>query len=86
MAYIILCSKTTVASKVAKLFFDKFVKWYSLTKTIVSDRDVRFMSYFWKTLWHLLGTKLNFSAAYHCQTSGQVEVFIICLKICVDAS
>ena len=86
MAYFIPFSKTTVASKVAKLFFDKFVKLYCLTKTTVSDRDVWFMSYFWKTLWHLLGTKLNFSAAFHLQTSGQEEVFIICLKICLDAS
>jgi hypothetical protein len=30
-------------------------------KTIVSDRDVKFVSYFWKTLWAKLGTKLLFS-------------------------
>uniref|UniRef100_A0A2N9ICA7 Integrase catalytic domain-containing protein n=1 Tax=Fagus sylvatica TaxID=28930 RepID=A0A2N9ICA7_FAGSY len=62
------------ASKIAKLYFDEIVKLYGLPKTIVSDRDVRFMSYFWKTLWHLVGTKLKFSAAYHPQTDGQTEV------------
>ena len=66
--------KTSDASKIAKLYFDEIVKPYGLPKTIVSDGDVRFMSYFWKTLWHLVGTKLKFSTTFHPQIDGQIEV------------
>ena len=74
MAHFLPCSKTFDTSKIAKLYFDEIVKLYGLPKTILSNRDVCFMSYFWKTLWHLVGTELKFSTAFHPQTDGQIEV------------
>jgi hypothetical protein len=74
MAHFIPCVKTSYASKVAKLYFDEIVKLYGLPMTILLDWDVRFMSYFCKTLWHMVSRKLKFFIAFHPLTDGQTKV------------
>ena len=44
-----------------------------MPSSIVSDRDPRMTSLFWRGLFENLGTKLNFSLAYHSQIDGQSE-------------
>jgi hypothetical protein len=43
MTHFISCTKTTDSSRVAKLYFDEIVKLYGLSRTIVSEMDVKFL-------------------------------------------
>ena len=57
----------------AQLFFDRLFRHHSLPVAIVSDRDPRFTSKFWKSIFQVLGTRLDMSTADHPQTDGRTE-------------
>jgi len=46
---------------------------WGLLKVIISDRDCKFLSTFWKALFEKLGVCLLYSTVYHPQTDGQSE-------------
>ena len=64
----------------AELYVNEIVRLHGIPVSIVSDRDPRFTSRFWKELQSAFGTRLNFSTAFHPQTDGQSEIVIQVLE------
>ncbi|WVZ92669.1 hypothetical protein U9M48_038715 [Paspalum notatum var. saurae] len=60
-------------AKLAQLYIENVVKLHGIPSRIVSDRGTQFTSKFWKSLQEAMGTKLDFSTAYHPRTDGRTK-------------
>ncbi|KAL5562387.1 hypothetical protein UlMin_032134 [Ulmus minor] len=59
--------------QLADLYVKEIVRLHGVPISIISDRDSRFTSAFWRSVQRAMGTKLKFSTAFHPQTDGQTE-------------
>ncbi|GJP68699.1 hypothetical protein CLOP_g25362 [Closterium sp. NIES-67] len=73
MGHFIPTHTTARTEETAQLFVRHIISQHGIPTTLISDRDPKFTSKFWKELMSLLGTKLALSSAYHPQTDGQTE-------------
>jgi hypothetical protein len=73
-AHLFSMSSKYSTTQVAELFFKEVFQLHGLPKTIVNDRDSRFMGGFWQDLFKLVGAKLTPSTSYYPQTDGQTEI------------
>ena len=70
----VIPTKSTIdAEGAARLHVYNVFAYHGLSKSIVSDRDPRFTSAFFKEVFSLLGVKLNMNTANHPQTDGMTE-------------
>lgn len=72
-AHFLAITKTDVAAVLAKKYVSEIVKLHGVPVSIVSDRDSKFTSAFWRAFQAEMGTKVQMSTAYHPQTDGQSE-------------
>ncbi|GJP33858.1 hypothetical protein CLOM_g12728 [Closterium sp. NIES-68] len=73
MGHFIPTHTTARTEETAQVFVQYIISQHGIPTTLISDRDPKFTSKFWKELMSLLGTKLAMSSAYHPQTDGQTE-------------
>jgi hypothetical protein len=65
MMYFITCHLINDATNTINLFFREIIRLHLVLRSIVSNQDVKYLSYFWKVLWRKLGTKLLFLTTCH---------------------
>ncbi|GJX04927.1 putative nucleotidyltransferase, ribonuclease H [Tanacetum coccineum] len=70
-------------SKLAEIFRQEIVRLHGTPTAIVSDRDPKFTSRFWKGLQKAWGTRLKFSTTFHPQTDGSELIEITNEKVAV---
>lgn len=73
MTQLVPTQTTVSAPQLAQIFYIEIIRLHGIPKSIVSDRNSRVTSTFWKWLWELLETKLAMITAYHPRTGGQTE-------------
>ncbi|KAJ9535388.1 hypothetical protein OSB04_un001497 [Centaurea solstitialis] len=72
-AHFIAIREASSSEVLADIYVREIVARHGVPVTVISDRDVRFTSRFWSKFHEELGTKLQFSTAFHPQTDGQSE-------------
>ena len=70
-AHFILVKSTYKAINIIEIFMKGIFRLHGIPKMVISDRDVKFTCTFWKELFAVLNTNLNFSTIHHPQMDGK---------------
>nr|GFB49324.1 putative reverse transcriptase domain-containing protein [Tanacetum cinerariifolium] len=65
--------ETDPMDKLARIYLKEVVMRHGIPISIISDRDPRFASNFWRSLQNALGTRLDVSTTYYPKTDCQSE-------------
>ena len=73
MVHFAATTTTVTAKETARIFGHNVFRLHGLPRHLVSHRDARFTSHFWKEVCSLLGIDMGMSTPFHPQTAGQTE-------------
>ena len=73
MVHLIPVHTKMTASELSWIYLREIVRLHGLPSSIVSDRDSKFTSKWWRELHKVLGARLLMSTSFHPQTDGQTE-------------
>ena len=69
-AHFLAVQMTFSLERFCRLYIREIVRLHGVPVSIVSDRDPRFMTHFWKSFQKAMGTRLTMSTTFHPQTDG----------------
>lgn len=72
-AHFIPCSSSITAEGVAKLFINNVWKHHGFPRSIITDRDPKFVSAFWRSFMKHLNVQHSMTTANHPEADGQTE-------------
>nr|GEU39933.1 putative reverse transcriptase domain-containing protein [Tanacetum cinerariifolium] len=72
-AHFLPVKTTDSMEKLTQLYLKEFFYRHGVPISIISNRDSKFTSRFWRSLQEALGTRLDMSTTYHPKTDGQSE-------------
>nr|GEV75226.1 putative reverse transcriptase domain, ribonuclease H-like domain, aspartic peptidase domain protein [Tanacetum cinerariifolium] len=72
-AHFLPINEDDTLEKLMRQYLKEVFSRYGVPVSIISDRDGKFTSHFWKSLNKALGTRLDMNTTYHPQTDGQSE-------------
>ena len=66
-------SKRLTSEKAAKVLIQRWVSYFGIPRSFVSDNDSRFLAEMWSTVCELLKLKQSFTSLYNPKANGSVE-------------
>nr|GEX38839.1 hypothetical protein [Tanacetum cinerariifolium] len=84
-AYFLPMSEDDTLEKLTRQYLKEVVSKHGVLVSIISDRDIKFTSHFWKSLNKALGTRLDMSTTYYPEIDGQSERTIQTLEDMIRA-
>ncbi len=64
ITHFIPTKESATAQETGRLFFTHMFKHHGLPKDIVSNRNPKFTSKFWRVLWKRMGSELKMNASF----------------------